>query len=310
MALIEITKVEVGPRALTATVRLSPRAPRMTSNDLEGTTRVYNLMPHIIDHVCLGDAGETFRDVMGHTELAHLLEHMTVELLAQSNVAGDITSGRTRPVGDDGRTYEIELACPDDVLVAGALSSAVWMLEWAFSGGKGSEPDVSATVAGLVGLIESLPEPEPVVMPSLIDAAAVETGAGATAYETRPAEAVASPTAENPTPDNGFTVAQDSGSMLQLVSDDVTDDIVDAAATGRIDPASVTAPIHPDAESTARIVSVPEPVVAAAPEVPPAESPEARQAAADIVRGGNIPLPGMAAGPSVTGSLPLTQVVR
>ena len=155
--LIDIIRVVVDPEYLTATVQLSPDAPLMTSEDLEGTTRVYNLMPTIIDHACVGDAGDTFKDCMGHTELAHLLEHVTVELLARTNMVDNIVAGRTwRELAYD-RTFSIQLDCVDDVLVAGALSSAVWIITWAFTGGAGPVPDVEATVEGLAQLVESLP---------------------------------------------------------------------------------------------------------------------------------------------------------
>ncbi|MBO7674163.1 MAG: hypothetical protein J6S63_04060 [Atopobiaceae bacterium] len=158
--LIDIIRVVVGTEYLTATVQIAEDAPLMTSEDLEGTTRVYNLLPTIIDHACMGDAGSTFKDCMGDTELAHLLEHVTVELLARTNLVDNIVAGRTwRELAYD-RTYSIRLDCVDDVLVAGALSSAVWIMDWAFSGGEGSVPDVDATVQGLVGLIQSLSDPD------------------------------------------------------------------------------------------------------------------------------------------------------
>lgn len=154
--IIQIQRVEVGLKNLTARVRVSKEAPLLTSGDLRATTRVYNLMPHIIDHVCLGDSSETFKEVMGNTELAHLLEHVTVELLSQSSASGEITSGKTTPVPGENRTYDIQLSCPDDVLVAGALSSAVWIMDWAFSGGGEPEPDIEAIVSGLTNLVSSL----------------------------------------------------------------------------------------------------------------------------------------------------------
>ena len=130
--LFDIQKVTVGPRNLEAVVALAPSAPVMTSDDIEATAHVFDLLPGLMDHICLGDSSERFTEVAGNTELAHLLEHVTVELLAQTDVAGDISSGRTTQLGD--RLYQITLACSDDVLVAGALSSAVWILQWAFSG--------------------------------------------------------------------------------------------------------------------------------------------------------------------------------
>lgn len=155
--LIDIVRVVVGSEYLTATVRFSNNAPLMTSEDLEGTTRVYYLLPTIIDHACAGDAGNVFMDCMGDTELAHLLEHVTVELLARTNLVQEIVAGRTwRELETDG-CFSIRLDCVDDVLVAGALSSAVWIMEWAFSGGEGAVPDVDAIVDGLVQLVSSLP---------------------------------------------------------------------------------------------------------------------------------------------------------
>ena len=157
--LIDIIRVVVGTEYFTATVRVADGAPLMTSEDLEGTTRVYNLLPTIIDHACVGDAGSTFKDCMGDTELAHLLEHVTVELLARTNLVDEVVAGRTwRELAYD-RTYSVRFDCVDDVLVAGALSSAIWLMDWAYTGGIGPVPDVDATVAGLAALVKSLPEP-------------------------------------------------------------------------------------------------------------------------------------------------------
>ena len=156
--LFDIKKVTVGPKNLEAIVELAANAPVMTSEDLKGTTRVWQVMPELRDHVCLGDESGTFGDVMGDTELAHLLEHVTVELLARTDVAGDIACGQTSEVGE--RTYKIVLKCIDDVLVVGALSSAAWIMQWAFSGGGEPVPDVDAIAKGLVELVGSLPAVE------------------------------------------------------------------------------------------------------------------------------------------------------
>jgi hypothetical protein len=155
--LIDITRVVVGTEYLTATLVVSEDCPLRTSEDLEGTTRVYNLMPHIINHACMGDAGETFRDCMGDTEICHLLEHMTVELLSRMDAASEVIAGRTWRELAYERTYSVQFPCIDDVLVTGALSSAIWILEWAFTGGDGPVPDIDATTAGLMQLARSLP---------------------------------------------------------------------------------------------------------------------------------------------------------
>lgn len=151
-----ITKVEISATKLTAYIELSPEAPLFTSMDLEATTRVYNIMPGIIDHACLGDAAETFKDVMGDTELCHLLEHIVVEILAQTDRAGDISAGKTFVDQEDDRHFTLEFECVDDVLTSAALSSGVWILNWAFEHPEGASPSLSAIVSGIVALVDSL----------------------------------------------------------------------------------------------------------------------------------------------------------
>ena len=152
--LIDIQEVAVGPKNLTARVYVADTAPLMTDEDIEATARVYNLMPHIAEHVCMGDKGETFKEAMPSTELAHMLEHVAVELIAQTGLA-DISCGRTWAVSGYDRTYDVQLKCVDDVLVLGALSSAVWIMQWAFSGGGEPIPDIEGIVEGLKGLVSA-----------------------------------------------------------------------------------------------------------------------------------------------------------
>ena len=141
---------------MTATVEFSAKAPRLTSENAEATERVLELLPGLSEHLCLGDADARFGLVANDTEVAHLLEHVTVELLALTNLAGDMSSGKTSLVDSRRGLYEIILACPDDVLVAASLSSAVWLLNWAYGNQEDADPDINAIVSGLVALIQSL----------------------------------------------------------------------------------------------------------------------------------------------------------
>lgn len=152
--LIDIQRVSFGPKYMSARIRIADSAPLMTNEDLIGTTLVYNTVPHIIEHACTGDSGTTFKEAMPSTEIAHLLEHVTVELMSQAGEDGEISCGRTRAVTGEYRTYEIQLICPDDVLVAGALSSAVWILNWAYSGGGDPEPNIEGIIEGLRTLVK------------------------------------------------------------------------------------------------------------------------------------------------------------
>lgn len=153
---ISITKVEIDSQYFTAHIRIGEETPLFTCDDLEATTRIYDIMPHIIEHACVGDASDTFKDVMGNTELAHLLEHVCVELLSQTDIAGDVPAGKTfiSPIVDRG--YVLQFTCSDDALVAAAFASAVWIMNWAFSGAAGSTPNCDAIVQAIVAMVGEL----------------------------------------------------------------------------------------------------------------------------------------------------------
>lgn len=151
--LFNILNVTVSEDKICAHVLVNPGMPLMTSEDIEATARVYYLVPAIAKHLCLGDSGREFQDCMGQTELCHLLEHVTVELMNETGLAGSISCGRTRVSEHDERVFEVELSCPDDALAIGALSSATFMMDWAYLHADQPAPDVEGTVAGLRNLV-------------------------------------------------------------------------------------------------------------------------------------------------------------
>ena len=151
--LFNILKVTVSEDKICAHVLVNPGMPLMTSEDIEATARVYYLVPAIAKHLCLGDSGREFQDCMGQTELCHLLEHVTVELMNETGLAGSISCGRTRVSEHDERVFEVELSCPDDALAIGALSSATFMMDWAYLHADQPAPDVEGTVTGLRNLV-------------------------------------------------------------------------------------------------------------------------------------------------------------
>ena len=151
--LFNILKGTVSEDKICAHVLVNPGMPLMTSEDIEATARVYYLVPAIAKHLCLGDSGREFQDCMGQTELCHLLEHVTVELMNETGLAGSISCGRTRVSEHDERVFEVELSCPDDALAIGALSSATFMMDWAYLHADQPAPDVEGTVAGLRNLV-------------------------------------------------------------------------------------------------------------------------------------------------------------
>lgn len=265
----DIRKVTVGPRTLEAVVFVSPDAPLMTSEDPEGTERVLAIMPGLVDHVCLGDASPSFGEVVADTELAHLLEHVTVELLAQTDIAGDISSGQTEQV--DERTYQITLSCVDDVLVAGALSSAVWILEWAYSGGGEPEPDVGAIASGLVGLVESLG-----------DDSAEDEGADAAGAEDDPANVEPAPEQDVPEPQPSLWQPAEAEAPVEEYQAPAPDETVELEPVANEEPllvadevaAAEPEPLPAPAEDLEPVEEAPDPAETAEPELTAEPEPE------------------------------------
>lgn len=151
--LFNIEKITVGAEKLTARIAVNEGLPIMTSEDIEATARVYYLAPQIAHHLCLGDEGPEFQDCMHDTEVAHLLEHLSVEIMRETGLAGDVSCGRTRRAPGEDRAFEVELSCPDDALTIGALSSATFMMDWAFLHGGAPTPDFPGTVVALRNLV-------------------------------------------------------------------------------------------------------------------------------------------------------------
>mgnify|MGYP001749555178 CR=1 FL=1 len=247
--LISIKKVVVGPKNLTATVEFSAKAPRLTSENAEATERVLELLPGLSEHLCLGDADARFGLVAKDTEVAHLLEHVTVELLALTNLAGDVASGKTSLVDSRRGLYEIILACPDDVLVAASLSSAVWLLNWAYGNQEDADPDINAIVSGLVALIQGLDGEK---TDELADSAEPE--------------ADAAPQAES-------VVAED------YAADNSSEDVADAAAADAVEAEAADA--EENNAEVAGIDAADEDVVAPAVDAEPAADEDAVAPAAD-----------------------------
>ncbi len=151
---IHIREVSIEPKSMTATIEIADNMPLNTAQDIQATARVYNLMPEIAEHACMGDGSETFRDVMGNTSIAHLFEHVAVELLSRTEPDEDITCGRTWVDEEDDHEFHVQILCSNDLLGCGALSSAAWIMHWAFADPEAPMPNIDAIVQGLAALPE------------------------------------------------------------------------------------------------------------------------------------------------------------
>lgn len=265
--LFNILKVTVSEDKICAHVLVNPGMPLMTSEDIEATARVYYLVPAIAKHLCLGDSGREFQDCMGQTELCHLLEHVTVELMNETGLAGSISCGRTRVSEHDERVFEVELSCPDDALAIGALSSATFMMDWAYLHADQPAPDVEGTVAGLRNLVLGMrAEAEGKDPHEAVAAANAGDEAGDTAEGEAPVEPVDEASAEaasEPEPEHEPEPESEPAEPQGVPSfDDEPQEVIDtegATAESHEAPAAVyggaaTAPVAPAHEGALPLV--------------------------------------------------------
>lgn len=89
--------------------------------------------PHVGEHACVNDAGDRFADVMERTSLAHVLEHLVVDLQARAAGPGSVFVG-TSEWADSARTRaRVEVSFVDDLAALRAFKDATAALNEALA---------------------------------------------------------------------------------------------------------------------------------------------------------------------------------
>lgn len=150
MKVLLVEHVRIGDATLEALVRVEPGAIR-TSQSPGLAERARTLLPGLARHTCDNDAGRSFVLEMRDTETAHLLEHVTCELMALSGSPRSLKAETAWDFRRDGAgAFRISVAYDDDLVALGAVKHAADIVEWLFSGGV--EPDIGEMTRGLQAL--------------------------------------------------------------------------------------------------------------------------------------------------------------
>lgn len=81
--------------------------------------------PHLPAHACVNEAGGTFASVMARTSLAHLMEHVAIDLMVERSARDDALFAGTTDWVDAARgRARIEVSYADDLEALGALTEA------------------------------------------------------------------------------------------------------------------------------------------------------------------------------------------
>ena len=132
----QITHIRIDVDRVTFEIVIHPQAPARTTPEL--AQRAVELRPNLAQHACVNSASRagrtqpTFGSVIDDTPLPHLLEHLAIDVLIEQ--AGDEYGSEPTFVGTSewidraARTAQIQLSCPDDLLVLRAFSDALQLL--------------------------------------------------------------------------------------------------------------------------------------------------------------------------------------
>ena len=119
---LRVARVAVRPTRVVCDLELSAAAPALTSPEL--LERVRRDFPDIDGHACVNDRGRTFGAVADHTSVAHLFEHLVIDLQARPPAPADAVFCGTTVVHPDGRGARVEVGFADDLAALGAVRDA------------------------------------------------------------------------------------------------------------------------------------------------------------------------------------------
>lgn len=147
---MRVESVSVGPDAVEAVLAFDRGEP------LRATARVRDralaLLPGLRGHRCDNGEGLSFAEEAASTELAHLVEHAALELMALAGSPHTLAGRTTWDFAADGPgVFRVRLAYDDDLVALGALKAAVAAVGWCASG-DGPAPDVAAEARRLRAL--------------------------------------------------------------------------------------------------------------------------------------------------------------
>ena len=148
MPVLRVERVEVGERRIEAVVRVLDRARAHTRAVPGLAAAALALLPGLARHSCENSAGRSFGRELADTEVAHLLEHVTVELMALAGSPRDLRARTSWNTAADGPgVYRVAFAYDHDLVALASLKEAAGIVESLMGGGP--VVDVGAAVARL-----------------------------------------------------------------------------------------------------------------------------------------------------------------
>jgi hypothetical protein len=147
---VELQDVCASAGAVSARVVFAPGEPLRTSEVPGLAAAALAALPGLRGHRCDNGAGLTFADELVDTELAHLIEHAALELMAMAGSSPLLRGETTWDFAADGRgVFRVRIECEDEALARDALDSACALVR-SLARGEAA-PDMEAEARRLRG---------------------------------------------------------------------------------------------------------------------------------------------------------------
>lgn len=117
---LEVEHIAVAKDGMTIEARCTPADARVSAAQAKAAL---DKLPNLARHVCVNPNGKTFADDIEGTRPAHLLEHVTIELMAQEHGSGDGLMGHTSYAQERG-VMIVKLTYKDDIIALRCIKEA------------------------------------------------------------------------------------------------------------------------------------------------------------------------------------------
>jgi hypothetical protein len=142
---MRVESVTVAPAAVEAVLRFEPGEPLRTSDVPGLVDAALRTLPGLSGHRCDNDAGLTFVEELRDTEIAHLVEHAALEIMAMAGSPATLRGATSWDFAADGRgVFRVRTAYDDDLVAIGALRCAAGLVGAIASGESAPDTVVEA----------------------------------------------------------------------------------------------------------------------------------------------------------------------
>jgi len=142
---VKVTDLIARDGVLSARLEFAPGEPMRTSEVPGFAERALRELPGLKGHRCDNGAGRTFADELADTEIAHFVEHATLELMAMKGAPVTLRGETSWDFAADGKgVFRVRVEYRDEVEVRAALARAVAIVGTWFGGKDGPEAEAWA----------------------------------------------------------------------------------------------------------------------------------------------------------------------